>query len=105
MTDGCLFFLQLGQIIRRPMAIRVYLSSFLLNRFEPNDERRVKWIDSVEADGIIYHYPSKYNSATYGEPLTEYLVILRLAEQYLIRAASRKLNRAIFWCVGRPQYN
>ncbi len=32
----------------------------------------------------IYYYPAKYKSATYGDPITEYLTVLRLAEQYLM---------------------
>lgn len=67
----------------------VYLSSFLLNSFELGDKRRVNWVDSVIANGSVYYYPFKYKSASLDEPLTEYLMVLRLGEQYLIRAEAR----------------
>lgn len=67
----------------------VYLGSSLLNRFELGDNRRVNWVDSVIVNGSIYHYPFKYKSASLDEPLTEYLMVLRLGEQYLIRAEAR----------------
>src|SRR5205085_2875647 len=47
------------------------------------------WINSVVAggSGITYYFPFKYkdNSST----VTEYLMVLRLGEQYLIRAEAR----------------
>jgi hypothetical protein len=64
----------------------VYLSPQLLGSFEPSDERRLNWVDSVAVGGTIYYYPYKYKSATPNAPLTEYLMVLRLGEQYLIRA-------------------
>lgn len=67
----------------------VYLSNNLLSAFEENDQRRVNWVDSVIVDGIIYYYPAKYKSANTNDPVTEYQVVLRLAEQYLIRAEAR----------------
>jgi len=67
----------------------VYLSPQILAAFEPGDRRRTNWIDSVTANGIIYYYPYKYKSATFNAPVTEYEMILRLGEQYLIRAEAR----------------
>lgn len=67
----------------------VYLSNSFLNAFEENDQRRVNWVDSVIVNNTIYYYPAKYKSANYGDPVTEYQVVLRLAEQYLIRAEAR----------------
>jgi hypothetical protein len=64
----------------------VYLSSNLLSSFEPGDGRRANWVDSVIVNGETFYYPYKYKSATQGAPLTEYLMVLRLGEQYLIRA-------------------
>ena len=68
-----------------------YLSDTLLNTFEANDQRRYNgnWIDSVNAGGGIYFFPYKYKVNTSGSPVTEYLTILRLGEQYLIRAEAR----------------
>lgn len=67
----------------------VYLSNSLLNSFESGDNRKTNWIHSLTVDGNIYHYPYKYKSATYGEQVTEYQMMLRLGEQYLIRSEAR----------------
>ncbi|OQP65380.1 hypothetical protein A3860_17085 [Niastella vici] len=64
----------------------VYLSPQLLYSFEASDQRRAHWIDSVILNTDRYYYPFKYKSATSYAPLTEYLMVFRLAEQYLIRA-------------------
>jgi hypothetical protein len=73
----------------------VSLSSFLINAFEANDQRRTKWIDSVDVGGVKFYYPSKYKAnddpnVTNGTgSMKEYLMVLRLAEQYLIRAEAK----------------
>lgn len=68
----------------------VYLSSFLLNSFETGDQRKQIWIDSMKTtSGKIYYYPAKYKIKTYGSDVSEYLIVLRLAEQHLIRAEAR----------------
>jgi hypothetical protein len=69
-----------------PYSYPVYLSNDLLNAFEPGDQRRLNWVDSVIISPDTFYYPYKYKSATVGAPLTEYQMILRLGEQYLIRA-------------------
>jgi starch-binding outer membrane protein, SusD/RagB family len=65
-----------------------YLNDSLVNAFETNDLRRADWIDSVSVSGVVYYYPYKYQNATLNAPITEYTMVLRLAEQYLIRAES-----------------
>jgi len=67
----------------------VYLSDELLNSFEDGDRRRLKWVDSVIVNSTNYYYPFKYKSALLGAPVTEYLTVFRLAEQYIIRAEAR----------------
>jgi hypothetical protein len=64
----------------------VYLTSQLLASFEQGDQRRVDWVDSVIVNGVSYYFPYKYKSATLNAPVTEYTNVLRLGEQYLIRA-------------------
>ena len=71
----------------------VYLSNNLINSFESGDQRRFGgiWIDSVKVGSTFYYYPAKYKGlavATNASP-TEYTMILRLGEQYLIRAEAR----------------
>lgn len=67
----------------------VYLSSQFMNSFEPGDQRRVDWTDSVIAGGITWYYPFKYKVNTLDAPVTEYEMVLRLGEQFLIRAEAR----------------
>ena len=72
---------------------KYYLSRSLINGFEPNDLRFATWIDSTNYRGTIYYYPYKYTigprqKAYGGTAPTQYYMILRLAEQYLIRAES-----------------
>ncbi|GAA3931274.1 RagB/SusD family nutrient uptake outer membrane protein [Chitinophaga oryziterrae] len=56
--------------------------------FDPADKRKTSWITSRTYNGNTYYYPTKYK-ATEVTPVTEYTTILRLAEQYLIRAEAR----------------
>ncbi len=65
------------------------MSSQQLNAFEVGDLRRNNWVDSVIVGSNVYHFPFKYKSATFGDPISEYLIVFRLAEQYLIRAEAK----------------
>jgi len=67
------------------------LDTELIKSFTPNDERRINWRDSIIVSGTTYHYPYKYKVEAAGSmpPITEYLMVLRLAELYLIRAEAR----------------
>lgn len=77
----------------RTFAVPAYsLSNYLLGVFEPGDKRVINWIGSQSAGGALYSFPYKYKlkadfSALF--VLREYYVVLRLAEQYLIRAEAR----------------
>jgi hypothetical protein len=74
----------------------VYLSTNLLNSFEMGDQRRSDWVDSVMANGVTYYYSFKYKSDSLGAPVTEYEMVLRLGEQYLIRAeAEAELGQTV----------
>ncbi|MBC7849537.1 MAG: RagB/SusD family nutrient uptake outer membrane protein, partial [Chitinophagaceae bacterium] len=69
------------------------LTDELLSRFEVGDYRFTHWTQSRDWNGDSLYYPYKYKVALAGSPLTEYYTVLRLAEQYLIRAEARaKLN-------------
>lgn len=76
-----------------PAFVLTYLSEQLLGAFEPGDQRRLKWVDSTGFPGFYYYYPAKYKigalNRVIGAPATEYYMLLRLAEQYLIRAEAR----------------
>jgi hypothetical protein len=72
-----------------------YLSPQLLSSFESNDQRKMNWVNSVIVGVNTYSYPFKYKSATFNAPVTEYKMVLRLAEQYLIRAEARARQNKI----------
>lgn len=59
-----------------------------VDAFEAGDKRRTQWIDSVLSNGVQYYKINKYKLAT-ATAGNEYNIILRLAEQYLIRAEAR----------------
>jgi starch-binding outer membrane protein, SusD/RagB family len=62
------------------------VSNILLNAFESGDQRRTAWVDSISVAGTTYYYPYKYKAGRSSTVQTEYDMVLRLAEQYLIRA-------------------
>lgn len=68
------------------------LQRSLVNSFEKGDLRINAWvgtyIDSTVIPPDIYYYPDKYKVRN-GNDITEYTMILRLAELYLIRAEAR----------------
>jgi hypothetical protein len=78
------------------------LTPQLFAAFETNDQRRVLtangWVGKNTVSGVDYYYPNKYKQRTPTGVVipTEYLVMFRLAEQYLIRAEARvKLNNLV----------
>jgi hypothetical protein len=88
----------------------VSLSAQLLESFEPGDQRKTvgNWVAEVNVSGTVYSYPYKYKDNEYNPDIagigatdfmTEYQMILRLGEQYLIRAEAKaqqnKLGGAI----------
>lgn len=66
----------------------VSLSNSLVESFEAGDLRRAHWVGSIESAGNTYYYPFKYKIKS-GATISEYSMVLRLAEQYLIRAEAR----------------
>lgn len=64
------------------------LTDNLINSFEPNDKRKISWTKSRVFASQTLYYPFKYKIRT-GTVITEYYMVLRLAEVYLIRAEAR----------------
>ncbi len=64
------------------------INPYLLNLFAANDNRKVNWLGSNTIDGKTYYYPNKFKDIGTSS-ITEYNVVFRLAEQYLIRAEAR----------------
>jgi hypothetical protein len=78
----------------------VYLSPNILVNFETGDQRAVNnnWLNSVTVATTTYRYPFKYKLSTLDPSISastgtanmnEYFTVLRLPEQYLIRAEAR----------------
>jgi len=70
------------------------ISPELLNAFETGDKRLSSWIDSFTTSStpsLTYYFPYKYKIYQSGD-IQEYVMVLRLAEQYLIRAEARAMQ-------------
>ncbi|PWS32648.1 RagB/SusD family nutrient uptake outer membrane protein [Pedobacter paludis] len=66
-----------------------YLNNDLYNAFEAGDGRKVNWTGSVSVGTKFYPYAYKYKSTPSQTTFTEYDVLFRLGEQYLIRAEAK----------------
>lgn len=71
----------------------ITLSESLVTAFDNDDKRKLEWIKIIQVPSNgstpaqTYYYPSKYHE---GQTKTEeYSMVLRVAEQYLIRAEAR----------------
>jgi starch-binding outer membrane protein, SusD/RagB family len=64
------------------------ITNSLIDAFEPNDQRKLNWVKSYDFASQTFYYPYKYKVIS-SSVLTEYYVVLRMAEQYLIRAEAR----------------
>lgn len=81
-NEGFLFIIQ-----ATPTTVSL-TNDFVVNAFEENDKRKNAWIRSFTNATGTYYYPYKYkirSSAT----VSEYSMVLRLAEQFLIRSEAR----------------
>lgn len=73
------------------------LSAFLLSSFIAGDLRKANWTKQNTVAGQAYYYPYKYK-VRLSTPITEYYVVCRLAEIYLIRAEARVRQNNITGC-------
>lgn len=69
------------------------IANDLLSNYENGDLRKQKWlgINKVVANGdtIDYYFPFKYKNRSAPISIPEYIIVLRLSEQYLIRAEAK----------------
>jgi len=84
-----------------PTGSPVTLKETFIADWEAGDLRQENWIGSLTSSSETYYYPYKYKiqyDAT-GSNYSEYAMVMRLAEQYLIRAEARtrqgKLETAV----------
>lgn len=81
-----------------PYAPIIAISQTLLTAFDSADNRKKNWMDSTlyTSSNTLYYFPFKYKTgipqAVTSGPYTEYYMVLRLAEQYLIRAEARLMQ-------------
>jgi hypothetical protein len=75
------------------------LTNDLVNAFEPGDNRFTAWTGNTTIAGQTFYYPYKYKNGG-GGSVTEYHVVFRLAEQYLIRAEARMHQNNISGAIG-----
>lgn len=76
------------------------IPEYLYDAFEEGDLRFDQWVGSMTTSaGIEHRYPFKYQVRFGVTPIEEYTMVLRLAEQYLIRAEAcleqNKLSEAM----------
>jgi hypothetical protein len=65
------------------------LSQNLLDAFEPGDQRKVHWVKTVTDGTDSWSHAYKYKEPFNTGASVEYSVVLRLSEQYLVRAEAR----------------
>jgi len=84
-------------VFNTPRPPLFYINPSLQSAFDSNDLRKSAWLDSTVYGGKTYYYPYKYKIGSGqmdpGGDVSEYYMVLRLSEQYLIRAeAKAQLN-------------
>jgi hypothetical protein len=67
----------------------VSLTSDFVASFESADLRKSSWVKTITVSGSNYSFPYKYKVGQNSTIVTEYTMVLRLAEVYLIRAEAR----------------
>lgn len=65
------------------------LDTNFIHAFEATDHRFNNWVGVFDNGTDVFYYPNKYKVQLSGDAPTEYSMVLRLAEQYLIRAEAR----------------
>lgn len=65
------------------------LDSALARSFQDGDLRKMHWIDSLETIYGKIFFPRKYIQDGFDNTLTEYSMVIRLSEMFLIRAEAR----------------
>ena len=68
---------------------QVAISPQLINSFDSGDNRKKNWVSSVTVGSKVYYYPFKYKVGNSTSAISEYCMMMRLAEQYLIRAEAK----------------
>lgn len=84
-TNDALMFI----LIAAPgSSTQVVLNNALVNSFETGDRRRTSWVGTFTSGSNTWYFPHKYKIRNV-TAVDEYSMVLRLAEQFLIRAEAR----------------
>jgi len=67
----------------------VAISEELVNAFTSEDLRKTHWLKAVTDGTTVWYYAYKYKKQSITSSSAEYSIVLRMAEQYIIRAESR----------------
>ncbi|MDP4265049.1 MAG: RagB/SusD family nutrient uptake outer membrane protein [Bacteroidota bacterium] len=78
-----------GSLILSSTPSNVSLSSQFIGQFLSGDGRALSWISSITVGGQTYYYAYKYKAKQNSPSISEYTIIIRLGEQYLIRSEAR----------------
>lgn len=73
----------------------VYLSNDLMNSFETGDLRKDDWTANTSDGTTTFYYAYKYKIGLEATATQEYMMILRLGEQYLVRAEAEAQNNKL----------
>lgn len=71
-----------------------YFQTPLITAFESGDQRYTNWVKTMVYQGVTYYYTYKYKVRT-SSTVTENYTMLRLGEQYLIRAEARNNQKKV----------
>jgi hypothetical protein len=97
-NNGDAYTLVLTASPTQSAAVQLPLNNIVVAAFEPGDARLTNWVGTFNAaatnttPATTFYYAYKYKANTLSgssAPVTEYPIVLRLAEQYLIRAEAR----------------
>ncbi len=78
-----------GQVFIGGSFSSIKLNSDFVHSFQPTDNRLLNWIGHYENTTRNFYFPYKYKDRSSLSNITEYSMVLRLAEQFLIRAEAR----------------
>src|SRR5690606_16705620 len=79
-----------GRLFRGTNSSEIKLSNNFINSFQSQDKRLINWVGYN--NNRAFYYPYKYKDGSSWQNVSEYSVVLRLAEQYLIRAEARVMQ-------------
>ncbi len=70
----------------------IKITEGFMQSIHPEDKRLTDWIGHFTNETRNFHFPYKYKDRSSLNNITEYSMVLRLAEQYLIRAEARTMQ-------------